>query len=57
MQATPWGHDIRQCKKKGRRKGLYIEAMDWKAARWTAVMPIRVGSVKFAASNGVGPRL
>lgn len=33
----------------------YIDAMDWNVARFTAIMPMRVGSEKCAASNGVGP--
>lgn len=33
-----------------------MDAMDWKAARWTATSPRRVGSEKLAASTGEGPR-
>ena len=38
-------------------QGTYMDAMDWKTARLTATMPTRVGSEKWAASRGVGPRL
>ena len=34
-----------------------MEAMDWKTARLTATIPTRVGSEKWAASRGDGPRL
>ena len=33
----------------------YMEAIDWKTARLVAIIPIRVGSEKCAASRGVGP--
>jgi hypothetical protein len=35
----------------------YIDATDWKTARLTATMPTLVGSEKWAASIGLGPRL
>ena len=34
-----------------------MDAMDWNAARLTATIPTRVGSEKWAASNGDGPFL
>jgi hypothetical protein len=37
--------------------GPDIEAMDWKTARFTAIIPTRVGSEKWAASRGDGPCL
>ena len=33
----------------------YIDANVWKTARLTAIIDIRVGSEKWAASSGVGP--
>jgi len=37
------------------KAGRAMDAMDWNVARWTAVMAIRVGSEKLAASMGEGP--
>lgn len=32
-----------------------MDATDWKTARFTAIIPMRVGSEKWAASIGDGP--
>jgi hypothetical protein len=34
-----------------------MDAIDWKTARLTATIPTRVGSEKWTASKGDGPRL